>query len=275
MYIAIDIGGTNIRIAGAKELENPKFKFIKRVGINNLYEKDLQVISDELEKINSHILGISMGLPGVLNKGKVSAMLPNLNDWSGKKIKQDFEQILKAPVRLENDTVLAALGEGSYGTARMKDFIYLNWGTGVGGTRIKYEKNKLIYFPFEPGHDFVLEKDGREGSCGHKGDLECYVGGGSILKYYKKSPEKLSKKEWDEVVSYFVKGIKMILKKYPNNLLIFGGGVALGQPDKVNQIGRELQKEYPDLKIAISSLGDNAGLYGGLALLKMKLGNKI
>ena len=267
MYISIDIGGTNIRIAGSNSLEKPKFEFIQRVKAIDNYKKDLENIYRIITSSRKPIVGISIGIPGTLNKSRTKADFPNLSDWRDKEVKKDFENAFCCPVFLENDANLAGLGEGFYGNGKNKDFVFIIWGTGLGGVHIKRMGAKISLKNFN-GHQFILEKNGRAGSCGHKGDLECYVGGSSIEKYYKKKADKLSEKEWEEVISYFSKGLKLILKKYPANLLIFGGGIALGQPDKVKRIEKELQKENPKLRILISKLGDNAGLYGGLALLK-------
>lgn len=269
MYISIDVGATNIGIAGSDSLKKPKLDFFAKIDIQDDYSKDLENITGEFKHI-SNLQGVTLGVPGILNEAKTQARTLNLKSWFGKNLKEDLESRLGCKVILENDAALAALGEGMYGNGKNKDFIFMIWGTGVGGTRIQHESGSIKYFPLEPGHDIIIKEGGREGSCGHRGDLESYTGGASVKKYYGKTADKLSDEEWDEVVSYFAKGIGMILETYPLDLIVFGGGVATRQPDKIERIQKEVQREFPSVGLTTSALGENAALYGGFGLLALQ-----
>lgn len=272
MYIAIDIGATNMRIAKLSSLENPIFLDIHKVKINNDYYRDLKTLKSAIVKFGKNIKGLAVGLPIVFtDKEKTTGTFSNLKNWDKKPIKKDFKKIFGIEVALENDAALAALGEAYHGNGIGKSFIYLIWGTGIGGTKIVNLNGKVQYFPFEPGHEIIIKENGRQGACGHNGDFESYVGGGSIERYYGKSAANLSKKEWGEVINFFADGISKLLNKRKTNLVIFGGGVAINQLDKINKIQRKLNKNLGNdsPKLILSKLGDNAGLYGALALIKM------
>lgn len=267
MYISVDVGATNIGIASSNSLKEPKFGLLTKIDIKDNYHEDLESIANELSSVKN-IEGLALGIPGRLNETKTRASIANIKSWSGRDIKNDFENRFDCSVALENDAALAALGEGVYGRGKNKDFVFLIWGTGVGGTRIQHKDGELNYFPFEPGHDFVIEVGGRKGSCGHKGDLEAYVGGSSIESFYRKTADRLSRQEWEEVISYFSKGIEMILENHPFDLIVFGGSVALGQEDKIQRIEKEVRRKFPSIQLALSTLEGNAGIYGGFALLE-------
>ncbi len=271
MYIAIDVGGTNIRITGSNSLEKPYFSDIRKIKINNDYYENLKILKNTADEFGKNIEGVAVGLPIIFtDKEKTTGEFANLKDWSLKPIKKDFEKIFKTKIFLENDAVLAALGEAYYGNGVGKNFIYLIWGTGVGGTEIKNSNGNIQDFPFEPGHKIIIEKNGRAGSCSHNGDLESYVGGSSIEKYYGKPAADLLEEEWEEVINFFTEGISKILNERKTDLIIFGGGVAINQLDKINRIQNKLNEKLGNEspKLILSKLGDNAGLYGALAIMK-------
>lgn len=273
MYIAIDIGATNIRIAKSSSLHNPHFSKIHKVKTNNDYLKNLKTLKNAVNEFKGNIHGIAVGIPIIFtDKEKTTGTFSNLKNWNLKPIKKDFEEMFGVEVFLENDTALAALGEAYYGQGIGKSFIYLIWGTGVGGTEIKNSNGGIQYLPFEPGHEIIIDKNGREGTCGHKGDLESYVGGNSIEKHYGKPAAQLSEKEWEEIMDFFAKGISKILNKRKTKLIIFGGGITIHQLDKIKKIQDKLNAklENDSTKLVISKLGDDAALYGALALIKMK-----
>lgn len=276
MHIVIDIGGTNIRIAKSGSLHNPYFSDIYKVKAKNDYYEDLKTLKNAVAEFGEkeNIEGIAIGFPIIFaDKEKTAGTFANLNNWNLKPLKKDLEKMFAVKVFLENDTALAALGEAYYGQGTGKSFIYLIWGTGVGGTEIKNSNGNIQYFPFEPGHEIILDKNGRAGNCGHKGDLESYVGGNSIEKHYGKPAAQLSEKEWREITDFFADGILKILNEKKTEFIIFGGGIAINQPDKINKIQAKLNMNHGNgsPKLILSKLGDNAGLYGGLAFIKRNL----
>lgn len=124
VYISIDVGGTNIRIAGSESLEEPRLDFLRKIKVKDDYHEDLKSIATELNDVKN-IKGLTLGIPGRLNERKTEASFGNLKSWSDRNLKNDFENALNCSVILENDAALAALGEGIYGKGKNKDFIFL------------------------------------------------------------------------------------------------------------------------------------------------------
>lgn len=277
MYITIDVGGTNTRVAGTRSLEKPDPEKIVSFPTLNDYEKSLKNIVSAIKEIakDKRILGLGVGVPGILDKKKDTlSSAPNIKKWNKKPIRNDLKNEFDCPVFLENDTALAALGEAN-NIKNIENFIFIIWGTGLGGTEIKFSREKIEYFPFEPGHEIIIEENGREGACGHKGDLESYVGGASIEKYYHKKPKDLSGIEWQEILNNFASGLMKILDNRPTSLVIFGGGISIDQKDKVKElekiVAKNIKIQQPPV-FRITKLGDNAALYGGLELIRLNQG---
>lgn len=269
MYIAIDLGGTNLRIAS---FDKDKILDIVKFKVLGTYKEDLELINQNIKKICKEPRGIGFSSPGRFNKEKtIRISKGNLPGWHNATIVEDLTNAFNCPVYLENDAACAALGEAYYGSGIGKSFLYIIWGTGVGGTEVKNINGKVTYTPIEPGHDIILKKNGREGTCGHKGCLESYVGGGSVLKHYGKQMTDLSDEELNEITDKFTLGIVKLLEERSAEIIIFGGGAAINLPNAVKDIERKV--EGP--KMVISHLGDNAGLYGALALIKMNQDSSI
>jgi predicted NBD/HSP70 family sugar kinase len=75
-----------------------------------------------------------VGIPGVVDPGRSAVSLAtNVPGIEGSAFADELRRRLDMPVRLENDTNLAALGEQWRGIARgVDDFLFLSIGTGMG-----------------------------------------------------------------------------------------------------------------------------------------------
>ncbi len=275
MFIAIDIGGTNSKIALFHSLEKPQITTTTSFKQTGNYQKDLDRISSGIRKITQEqIKGIGVGIPGALSEDKSYVKIfNNLPDWSGKPVKSDLSNRFDCPVILDNDATAAALGEALFGHGVGKEFLFIIWGTGVGGTAVHLIDNQPALYSFEPGHHSV-DWDGPQCQCGQKGCLELTCGGAGIKLRYGKPAEELNEKEWDEVVTHFTHGLLNVIMIRPTKLIVLSGGIAVKQAKRIPQIKSILKERltmYPVPEIEISQLRENAGLYGALGLLKMYL----
>ncbi len=123
--------------------------------------------------------GIGIGSPGVVNAdaGTVSHP-PNFTDWGDVELARLVGKNFTLPVFIENDANCAAIAEARFGAGiEYKDFLFIIWGTGVGGGVIL---NRKIYRgPYggagEVGHVSV-DYNGRKCNCGNFGCIEAYIG---------------------------------------------------------------------------------------------------
>ena len=184
MKIGVDLGGSHIgvglidginiidsedkiltradRVEIEKTITNEITRMIKVLcNRNNINEKELELI------------GIAS--PGTISSG-VIIKAGNLGirkfDLVGS-LKSNFE----LPIYIRNDAKAAAMAEKIYGS--MKDYddcVFLTLGSGIGGA--VFMNGKLLepkrYSGFEIGH-MVINKGGRQCSCGKKGCFETYA----------------------------------------------------------------------------------------------------
>jgi glucokinase len=106
--------------------------------------------------------------------------------------------------------------------------------------------------------------------CGSSGCLEAVVSGNAIRRLYEKPAEKLTEDEWREVAANLGHGLRNCAVFYAPEIIILGGGVALGRgerliKDAVNGMTENLSIiSMPTVKL--SALGYDSALYGAVAL---------
>jgi predicted NBD/HSP70 family sugar kinase len=153
MFLLCDVGGTNTRIALSKNLKDIDEIFVFET--KEKYKDFLKVIEKFKER---KIIKSCFGFAGNFDKNREKLIYaPNLKDYEGRNLKKDLEKILKCKVILENDAVLAGLGEAYFGAGKKyKIFSYLTFSSGIGGAKIVNHKVDENVFGFEPGHSLFL-----------------------------------------------------------------------------------------------------------------------
>ena len=200
--IGLDLGGTNSEFGivdqNANIIASTRVKTAGHGNDPNQYVDDcvaaLRPIIEQvggIEKI--HAMGI--GAPNGNYYSGAIEFAPNL-PWKGKiPLAQMFSERLGIPVRLTNDANAAAMGEMQYGAARgMQNFIMITLGTGVGSGIVVNGQMVLGCdgMAGELGH-VIVEKDGRQCSCGRKGCLEAYCSATGVARTAREIIEKTDK----------------------------------------------------------------------------------
>ena len=204
----IDIGGTNIKFGlvseqgvcsevvcvPTKEYKDPSYF------VNDISEKIFKLLAPCHE-----LIGIGVGVAnGNFYKGTIE-YAPNL-PWNGIiPLAKLFEQKTHVPCILTNDANAAAIGEMLFGGAKkMKDFIFVTLGTGLGSGIVS--NGQVIYghdgLAAELGHVMVI-KNGRVCGCGRKGCLETYVSATGIKR---------------TVYNWISRGEKSVLAQYKESI---------------------------------------------------------
>src|SRR5271154_6344425 len=147
--IAVDLGGTNLRIAAVSTdgqmLEKVTLGTNLASGPDHVVTEMCDAIVHLSEKYRSggSFLGVGAGIPGILDleAGTVSKSA-NLPGWSGYPVREEIERRLGTHFFLDNDGNMAALGEQWLGAARGRpNPAVLTLGTGIGGaTGLEGEK---------------------------------------------------------------------------------------------------------------------------------------
>ncbi|MBI4811348.1 MAG: ROK family protein [Ignavibacteriales bacterium] len=127
----------------------------------------------------SECLGIGIGTPGVVSITDSTVQHPpNFTDWAKVDVAKQIRNKFKIPVYIENDANCAAIAEARFGAGiEFKDFLFVIWGTGIGGGVIL--DRKIYRGPYggagEIGH-VSIDYNGRLCNCGNYGCIESYVG---------------------------------------------------------------------------------------------------
>ena len=271
MYLVFEIGGSNMRIGFSKD--GKSLAGSKIVVAPQDFEEGMTLVQKIASEFcgNEKILGVAGGIAGPLNKEKSQlANSTHLPQWVGKPFKKRLEELFQSRVILDNDCVMAALGESSFGAGKnSKIMAYVAVGTGVGGARIIDGKLDNNYLGFEPGHQIIVPS-GNLCKCGGKGHLEAYIGGSYFEKLYGQKGENITdEKIWDEVAFHFALGIYNTIVHWSPEIVVLGGSVMKSIPiERVRFHLGELMYVYKEIpKIEKAILGDDAGLLGALSLL--------
>ncbi len=124
-------------------------------------------------------IGIGIGVPGVVSViDRTVQHPPNFSDWTKVDVAGQIHKKFKIPVQIENDANCAAIAEARFGAGiEFKDFLFVIWGTGIGGGIIL--DRKIYRGPNggagEIGH-VSIDYNGRLCNCGSYGCIESYIG---------------------------------------------------------------------------------------------------
>ncbi|MFZ0955449.1 MAG: ROK family protein [Candidatus Sulfotelmatobacter sp.] len=189
--IAVDLGGTNLRIA-AVGIDG---QMLEKVTLGtNLASGPDHVVSEMCDAIvrlsgkyrgGGSFLGVGAGIPGIidLEAGTVSKSA-NLPGWSGYPVREEIERRLGTHFFLDNDGNMAALGEQWLGAARdVPNMAMLTLGTGIGGAIVLNGKifHGMNGMAGEFGH-VPVEPEGVPCGCGSHGCAERYASATAVVR---------------------------------------------------------------------------------------------
>jgi glucokinase len=239
--IAIDLGGTNLRVS---LVENNKIlKYIKNKTPKN--EKELiSLLFKNVELLmDKDIKGIGVASAGPLKDGIIKNP-PNL-PLKNYNLKAALEKRFKKRVEVCNDAHSVALAESHLGI-RKKNFIVLTLGTGVGGGIII---NGKLYkgqgFGGEMGH--IILDNGK--------DFESLVGWKNTKELTKKAfgkellindliniKNKKSKEILNELTVHLGQGIGSLINIFDPEVVVLAGGVRETGSVFLNMIKKQAKK---------------------------------
>jgi polyphosphate glucokinase len=184
--LAIDIGGTNVKILASGQKERRKFESGMELTPAKMVAGVKRLTKDWKYDV------VSIGYPGPVLHNRPVVEPHNLaRGWVG----FNFERAFKCPVKIVNDAAMQALGSYKNGT-----MLFLGLGTGLGTTLIV---NGLVA-PMELAH--LPYK---------KATYEDYVGLRGFKKY--------GKKKWRKHVADVVERLKAALG--PSDVVLGGGNL--------------------------------------------------
>lgn len=256
MYFALDLGGTNLRISWTETLTDVNLNNIVVTPNNDSYKDDLEQVKKIIHDNSREkpLKGIAIGLAGSIYEDQTKVRVSNnLSTWANKDFVSNLSSLFNCPVFLMNDATIASLGEAIYGDIPKQSFIYITWGTGIGGCIVNYSDG--VPKPRDLGWFEYFEN----------WELSC--SGGHAKVNFGKELKDLDDGQWNKVVSDFVKESVSIVEKLKLDSIVLGGGILDKQERRVQDIKQRLEDN--DVQMFISKLKGHAGIYGGFALLKI------
>jgi predicted NBD/HSP70 family sugar kinase len=197
-----------------------------------------------------------------------------LTDWVGKPVRERLAETLAAPITLENDATLAGVGEANFGAGKGYDIVaYHTISTGVGGARIVGGMPDESTHNFEPGK-IVIDPDNTLCPDCPGNTFEEYVSGAAVEARFGKKPYEIAQEDplWAELAKWLAIGLKTTVAYWSPDIIVLGGSMILGEPrifreDIERELANILEAEIPAPIVADAQWRDEAGLYGGLAML--------
>ena len=312
MVIAIDIGGTFVKIGLVKNAEivvktaiksHPKIDFQNTIkDIENTIHK-LLVANSVAQK---DIEGIGIGFPGLVDSIKMKVLSTNKKyddslsfnfiDWAKK--------TYNTSIFLENDARMALLGEWQYGAGKGIDNIaMLTFGTGVGSAVIINGK-LIIGKHFQAGNlggHFTINVNGALCTCGNLGCVEAEASTWKLSELLKSDPrysESLiegNELDFESLFKYAEEGGELSLSvrnhclevwsagvinqihAYDPELIILGGGVMKSAdviiPFIKNNVKKHAWTPWGDVQIIQSKIPNRSALLGAYYLVTKNLKN--
>ena len=278
-YVVFDIGGTKTRVGRSDDLEtlgdHVSFK------TPNDFEAGARMLLEHIAKVagKEEVEGIAGGIRGVLNEEKTG--LANdavLTSWIDSSITEALQAVYDVPVFIENDAAIAGVGEAVYGAGKGAEIVaYHTVSTGVGGVKIENGDIDMSAVGFEPGHQ-VIDIDRTVLGEDIQPILENVISGTAIKNRFGVEPYEIPQSDvlWDELASYLAQGLNNTIMYWSPDVIVLGGSMILGDPkieiDPIRKYTVEALEDYvPSPLITLAKLGDEAGLYGGMGVLRNRL----
>src|SRR5947209_12069484 len=176
--LSIDIGGTKFTLAAfdGDELLLRETRFTNRSGGPEWMFSEIQHIVDcwhDTQGFQPDACGIGFGGP-VDFSSQTIRLSTHVEGWAEYPLVRNVEQLTRAPVVIDNDANVGALGESAYGAGRgYNPNFYVTVSTGIGGGIVC---DGMLYrgadsFAGEIGHINIVP-DGPECLCGSRGCFE-------------------------------------------------------------------------------------------------------
>ena len=301
-FISIDIGREKItcglgnlggELLRKSQMRDPRHWDKIVTAIDREYGKCRKVWNDSSEQIK----GIAIGAPGVVDieRGTVTSS-PNINGPNEYPLRDRLSKYISAPIWIENDVNLAAMGEFWKQKESYDDIVYISMGTLIGGALIingNLFRGKRYYAGevgwFIPGKEYL----GRD--LGKFGCPEALASGPALSRRAeenvlrlsrRRDPRFLGKKITPEIifgaygkgvfwakktVDDWIKNIGITLCNISSlmnpELIILGGVLSFSAPLYLKKLEELMARgtQCPP-RIMVSDLKGKAPLYGGLKL---------
>jgi glucokinase len=286
----VDLGGTQVRVAVARDDDRPLGSARARTATLRTPDELAGWVAGQVRRLSGGepVGSVAIGVPGPVDPWRGMLVNPPNLPWKNLPLATLLAEAVGAPVHLENDANLAALGEHHRGAGRgTRTMVYVTWSTGVGGGLIL--DGRLFSGAHgtagEIGH-MIVDPSGPADSCGQRGCLEVFCGGAALSRQTGESAAELFRAaaggDPDAVrivrraASYMGQALINLANLFDPEVIVLGGGVTASWSTVAPTL-REVLAGSPFIKpsrrpaIRRARLGDAAGLAGALRWARTNL----
>ncbi|MBR5145942.1 MAG: ROK family protein [Clostridia bacterium] len=308
--IGIDIGGTYIK-GGIIKYDGTlvaKDKLATPVdnGINEVVHTISRLIDSLIKQTGikrKEVIGVGIGSAGAVDRVRGEVCFAANLGIQKVPLAHLIEEETGFRVKIANDANCACVGEWKFGNGKAySDLILVTLGTGVGGGIIL--SNRLFEGNCGAGGEIghmLLNKGGRQCSCGRKGCLEAYASATALvqitLEEMKKDKftklwnvldeakmitpqiifemaktDKLAKKIVDDYIENLGEGLVDLCNIFRPQAIIIGGGMSAQGENLIAPLRDYVANHIfakdttPPVDVVQAKLGNDAGVIGAASL---------
>ena len=258
----------------------------------------------------AQVLGVGVAVPGhVKAREGVVKWAPNFKDqWKDVPIAALIERHLGLPVQIGNDANLAALGEFRFGAGRaVRHLVMVTLGTGIGGGIIVDGRlldgadggaGEIGHMVINPGgrggnsafgsvegetqRDAIVERaarkiqEGYETSLGAQVDFDRFALTPAIIAEEARKGDAIALEVFEETGYYLGLCVTNLINLLNPEMVVIGGGIAQAGDIILDPIRRTvtataIRSLSRTCRIVPAELGDNAGIFGGAAIILQEM----
>ena len=262
----------------------------------------------------AQVLGVGVAVPGhVKAREGVVKWAPNFKDqWKDVPIAALIERHLGLPVQIGNDANLAALGEFRFGAGRaVRHLVMVTLGTGIGGGIIVDGRlldgadggaGEIGHMVINPGgrggnsafgsvegetqRDAIIERaarkiqEGYETSLGAQVDFDRFALTPAIIAEEARKGDAIALEVFEETGYYLGLCVTNLINLLNPEMVVIGGGIAQAGDIILDPIRRTvtataIRSLSRTCRIVPAELGDNAGIFGGAAIILQEMAGEI
>lgn len=255
---------------------------------------------------SDQVLGVGIAVPGhVKSREGLVMWAPNFRDqWRGVQIVQPVRDRIGLPTVIGNDANLATLGEFTFGAGRhVRHFAMITLGTGVGGGIIVDGKlvegadggaGEVGHIVVNPGgrggntafgsvegeaqRDAIIERaerkiqQGRKTKLSELADWDRFHLTPAIIAKAANEGDAVAIEVFEETGYYVGLCVANMINLLNPEMIVIGGGIAqagelIMDPIRRAAYGCAVRSLSRSCKVVSADLGDNAGIFGGVALV--------
>jgi glucokinase len=281
--LALDVGGTKFTVAGFvdERLVLRESRSTDRAGGPVALFSEVERIFRLWREEGFHPDRCAIGFGGPVDVPSQTVTLStHVEGWVEYPLVANLKQLTGAPVLMDNDANVGALGEAKYGAGRDADpLFYMTLSTGIGGGIVHCGG---IYrgadsYAGEIGH-LNIEPEGPACLCGSRGCYERMCCGLWLERDYGKPAIELLKDDLfvRKYVVHLARGLKAALMLLNPVRIVIGGGLSKAGDRLFVPLREELNRQMTAWSrarrdVVPAQLQDDSVLYGCLALADARL----